>query len=195
MLTDEQKQALIDHMNQTSGQEMQQRMDAIPDRMTPQLLGQGQFRDTGRASTGPAEAMDSIVGAPARQAISQAQQGNFNFEGLKKTLGQVGADPTTAPTGYDIASKATDNPYLGAAMATSADLASLPIPGMQPGIVGAVDDVGSTYKAAAKNQRLQALLDSIKQNPNRPIAVHGPIDMNTLQKMGHTGPVIFKGKK
>ncbi len=115
--------------------------------------GQGKFRDTGRQSSGYGEAMDSIVGAPARQAISEVQNGLINsnpldpygkidLAALRRVIERVGADPEKAPTGYDIASKATDNPYLGTALATAIDVgAQIPIPGMQLGARGIIKEL------------------------------------------------------
>ncbi len=104
-----------------------------------QMLGIGRFRDTGRKSSGYPEAVDSLIGAPARQGISELQNGNFDIEALKRVVKRIGADPRGAPTGYDIASKVTDNPYLGAGLATAVDVgAQLPTPWLKFGVAGKV---------------------------------------------------------
>ncbi len=151
------------------------------------LYGQGKFKDTGRPSSGYAESLDSYLGAPARQAVSEAQQGNFNMTGVHHVLDRVGGDPRLAPTGYDIASKAMDsagwtNPYLGAGLATAVDFgAQVPIPGMQMGIAGKVEEANAAAKGllskittpeqavALKGAEREAYLKALDD-------VHGPRD-------------------
>ncbi len=116
-----------------------------PSDFTKSMFGQGKFRDTGRESEGLGESIDSLVGAPARLAIDEFRKGNINLETLKKTFTQIGADPRTAPTGYDIASQITDDPTLGTILATAIDVgAQLPIPGV--GIAGKVEDLSKLPK-------------------------------------------------
>ncbi len=134
--------------------------------------GTGPFKNTGRKSSGYAETMDSLVGVPARTAIAEAQKGNINsddvtylaalmsnhgrvdlakriFNGdfnpqfLTKVWNSIGSDPQTAPTGFDVASKVTDNPYAGAGLATIIDLAQIPTGGatVLPGALGEVKGV------------------------------------------------------
>lgn len=115
------------------------------DELLKRLTGQGSFRDSGRESSGPGEALDSLTAAPVRQALSEGQSGNYDLEAVKRIIGRIGADPQNAPSGFDIASKETDNPYLGTALATAIDVgAQVPIPGMQmpgtPGIIKKLDE-------------------------------------------------------
>ncbi len=113
-------------------------------RLTPDsMVGMAPFPDTGRMPNNPGETIDSLVGAPARQAIQEAQNGNLNWSAVKKIFHQIGSDPQTAPTGYDIASKITDNPYLGTFLATAVDLGAQ-MPGVQhltPGVIGEIRGV------------------------------------------------------
>ncbi len=108
------------------------------------LTGQGAYRDTGRNSSGPGEIVDSYIGGPVRQAISDAQDGNISLNAIKA---RIGADPKAAPSGYDIASKVTDNPYLGTAMATAVDVGSQLPAGLLPegllpaGVMGEIKGV------------------------------------------------------
>lgn len=116
------------------------------------LWGEGKFRDSGRKSSGYAEALDSILGAPARQAIHELQEGNVDNFALERVLGRIGSDPKNSPDSVDIAMKATDNPYLGAALATAVDVgAQIPanfIPGT-PAIIKGVKDPGKGMIADA----------------------------------------------
>jgi hypothetical protein len=127
---------------------------AEKDQMSKMLLGQGQFRDTGREAEGYGESIDSLIGAPARLALSELQQGNISKEAFKKVVSQIGKDPRNAPTGYDIASKVTDNPYLGAGLATAIDVgAQLPVPeaAMAPGVRGIIKELdGPLYHGTPK---------------------------------------------
>ncbi len=111
--------------------------------ITKTLFGQGKFKDTGRESSGYAESIDSLVGAPARLAIEKARAGEISLDALKSIFNQIGADPELAPTGYDIASKITDNPYLGTILATAIDFgAQLPGTGfIKPGIIGEIKNI------------------------------------------------------
>lgn len=109
------------------------------------LYGTPRFRDSGRKASGMGEALDGMLGVPVRKGISELQDGNFSLDALKKTIASIGTDPKNAPTGVDIASRATDNPYLGAGIATAVDLASLPLPGgAMPGAAGKVKKVASS---------------------------------------------------
>lgn len=114
------------------------------------LMGQGQYRDTGRQSSGYGESLDSVIGAPARVAIQEAQRGNLSWDAVKRIFRQIGADPEHAPTGYDIASTVTDDPWLGTFLATAVDFgAQLPgIPHLSPGVIGEVRGVKSMGKVA-----------------------------------------------
>lgn len=98
------------------------------------LLGLRKFPDTGRTAESPGETYDSYMGAPVRQGISELQDGNVNMDALKRVWSKVGADPKGAPTGVDLASKVTSNPYVGTALATGLDLgAQVPVSLIMPG--------------------------------------------------------------
>lgn len=153
-LTPDQKAALIRRYSKTQDQEIEEFAKASGDDgydLTASALGQGKFRDTGRASSGYGESIDSLIGAPARMGISELQDGNIK-QALLKTMAQIGKDPEQAPTGVDIAMKATDNPYLGTALATAVDVgAQLPMPvgaGVQ-GIIKKLD--GPLYHGSPKS--------------------------------------------
>ncbi len=144
------------------------------------LLGMGTFRGSDRKSSGFGEAIDSAIGAPARLGISELQKGNFNLDTVKKVIGQIGRDPKEAPTGYDIASKATDNPYLGTALATAVDAgAQLPVGELAaagkvlPGLVGKVKDVGKASETA------KAIIEAIK-TPEQAASLKGADRANYL---------------
>lgn len=150
------------------GQSEQDEIRALGDKTKASLeenvspfLGQGKFRDTGRESS-LGESIDSLTGAPLRRAIAEMQAGNFNLEGLKNTASAFGADPRNQPTGYDIASRVTDNPYLGTALATGIDLANLPIPA-SPGVAAKVKDIAP---------EAEAILSRIK-TPEQAVALKG----------------------
>ncbi len=149
-LSDKDKAAMAKYIDTNPIHEMIRQ----PNDMQNMLFGTSNFRDTGRKSSGPGEAIDSVIGAPARVGVNELQNGNLNLETLKKMYNQIGADPRTAPTGYDIASKVTDNPYLGTALATAVDFgAQLPVgelaaAGKLPGIVGEIKGVKNAGKIA-----------------------------------------------
>ena len=125
-------------------------------------LGQGKFRDTGRESSGVGESLDSMAGAPVRQAIKEAQEGNFDRDAAMRVLARFGADPKNAPTGVDIASKVTSNPYIGAGLATAVDVgAQLPLP-VRPGVVGAVKKTKAAAMPKGKMIGSDGSLDGIK---------------------------------
>lgn len=129
-----------------------------------QLQGTGNFRGSDRASSGPAESFDSLAGVPVRTGLNELASGNYNPISLaSKIAGSIGTDPSKAPTGYDIASKVTDNPYLGTALATAADVAQLPIGAESKalgGIAGTVEDLAAKRRIGSV---IQAMLD--KQAP------------------------------
>lgn len=65
------------------------------------------------------------------------------MDALKKIFHQIGSDPRTAPTGYDIASKVTDNPALGTFLSTAIDFGAQ-LPGTQflhPGVTGEIKNI------------------------------------------------------
>ncbi len=102
----------------------------------PQPLGlPSQFPDTGRQADSPGEQVDSVLGAPVRMALHEAFKPGTNstpedlWQSIKNIGGQIGKDPKSAPTGFDIASKdlGIENPYLGTAVATAGDVAQVPI--------------------------------------------------------------------
>lgn len=161
-LTPEEAEILRRFAMDTPYQQIERQAEAPLDYdLTAAALGQGKFRDSGRTSEGYGEAIDSVIGAPARRAIAEMQAGNFNKQGLMNTLQAIGSDPRNQPTGFDIASKVTDNPYLGAGLATMVDLgAQLPVP---VGAVGKVDDVAAEAKA---------ILSRIK-TPEQAVALKG----------------------
>lgn len=114
-----------------------------------QLVGQGKFRDSGRPSSGVAESMDSYLGAPVRRFLDDAAQHGLSAEAALNALKSMGTDPAKAPTGYDVASHmGIENPYAGAAVATAADLAQLPVPGVPVGIRGEIKGVKDAGKIA-----------------------------------------------
>ncbi len=124
-----------------------------------QLTGRGAYRDTGREASGYGEAIDSLVGAPAREAISELQQGNVNLDALNRVISRIGADPEKSATGGQIADRAldpADHPYANALMATAVDAgAQLPIPGMTPGFAAGVKRTDKLpYKIAARDGEL-----------------------------------------
>lgn len=142
-MTPDQKRMLKAYISRRSEDAIREYGDKpIANDFTESLFGNGKFRDSGRASSGMGESLDSLVGAPARQGISKLQDGE-PWEAIKATLGSIGKDPSKAPTGVDIAMRATDNPYLGTALATAVDVgAQLPMP-VSPGIAGKISKVGA----------------------------------------------------
>jgi hypothetical protein len=119
-----------------------------PSNFERSLFGQGDFRDSGRPSSGPGEAMDSLVGVPVRTWANETARDGASLGGLLKAARSVGTDPRQAPTGVDVADNmGIENPYAGAAMATAVDMASLPVPGaMLPGVAGRVVDKADDAK-------------------------------------------------
>lgn len=130
------------------------------------LLGVGTFRDSGRKTGNLGEMLDSAVGVPARIGISEAQKGNW-WNAIPAMAARVGTDPVNAPTGVDIASEATSNPYLGAGLATAVDLAQLPTGGVLPGVVGKVETSQNALKLAVqealKSKKLEKFSPKIQQ--------------------------------
>ena len=98
-----------------------------------QFLGYSHFPDTGREAS-PAERIDSYLGAPVRQGISELQdaggpQGDSFGDALKNVASRSSAMIQRArQLAMTLPAKATDNPYLGAGMATAIDLAQAPVP-------------------------------------------------------------------
>jgi hypothetical protein len=113
------------------------------------------FSDTGRQASGVGEQLDSVIGAPVRQGIHQALTADNMWDALKKTGQQIGADPRTAPTGYDIASKDLDidNPYVGTAVATAADLAQLPMGAEAKGASAGVENIARKLGVTVEEAR------------------------------------------
>ncbi len=114
------------------------------------LTGQGKFPDTGRQSSGAGEWADSYLGAPVRAGLDDAAKKGFALSNLQAGFKALGNDPRTAPTGYDIANHmGIENPYLGAGVATMADLAQLPIGEAAaagkalPGVAGVIEKLDS----------------------------------------------------
>lgn len=95
--------------------------------------------------------VDSYTGAPARAAVGAAQDGNNPISAFAN---QFGGDPSKAPTGYDIASKVTDNPYLGTALATAVDFGADPL--------NALPAVGVAKKLAFGAKALEGASDVAK---------------------------------
>lgn len=134
---------------------------AAPQELLGRLTGTSKFANTGRNADNIGESIDSLTGVPLRTAISEAQAGNFNIDAAKKIAASIGSDPRTAPTGYDIASKVTDNPILGAALATGVDVANLPLP-VKPGVSATVGKVAEKARKTAANA---AVVQHIKSTP------------------------------
>lgn len=128
------------------------------------------YKDTGRVPEDGdfAELLDHMVGVPARTMVDHAVDPGVEardafdygpwFEALAQKLGKsIQNDPRSAPTGVDIASKVTDDPYAGTALATAIDVgAQLPIP-VSPGVAGVIKKLdgplhhGSFKEFPAKN--------------------------------------------
>ena len=175
-LSQKQKQILSDYLQNSPYKQIDKDLEneggfygAKADDFGAMLEGRGKFRGSDRYASNLGEGLDSVFGAPARVSIDRLQEGNIKAA-LVDAMAQVGRDPKEAPTGVDIASKVTDNPYLGAGLATAVDVAGLPIP-VPVGTVGTVkklgaqgllDDIATAEKAVAlkgaeREQYLKAL--------------------------------------
>lgn len=169
------KQTVSNYMGRTQKQDIEDNSQRIVNEMDQKygepMAGQGRFRDTGRKSEGPAEAMDAALGAPARIAISKLQQGDIPGA-ISEGVQQFGKDPKTAPTGYDIASKATDNPYLGAGMATAIDLAQVPVGG---GVQGA------GVKAVKFNPEIRSIAEDYAKSKGFKLSHDIPVALNEVR--------------
>lgn len=141
----------------------------------------GTFPDTGRTASGLGEQLDSVLGAPVRTAISEAQKGNFTKDAVKKIINSIHADPRNAPTGFDIAEQTgLENPYAKTAIATIADLASVPVPGGALGkLAGPMGSIEA--KAAPKVAKI------IKTLQDKPAAAS---IIKTLQAKAPEGKII-----
>lgn len=152
-LSDDESQAVGDYIFKPQEETIRERAELQPEvlNFANSMVGRGTFRDSGRQSEGLGESLDSMVGAPARVAIDRLQDGDPR-RALVDAMSQYGKDPSTAPTGVDIASRATDNPYLGTALATAVDVgAQIPMPvrlGMN-GVIKKLD--GPLYHGTEKN--------------------------------------------
>lgn len=139
-------------------------------------------------------ALDQMTGAPVRVGIEEARKGNFNlrhinnpvgfvldnWEPLKKVVTQFGKDPSTAPSGFDIASQMTDNKWLGTALATAFDLAQLPIgPHFKPGVVGEIKNIKPL------TPKIIDAIDAFKERGKAPPST----EMKIKQMYGETGEV------
>jgi len=170
------------------------------EQFTGQLYGTHKFKDSGRQSSGMAEAADSVVGVPVRTAIDELQKGNWNWNTAKKIAESIGKDPKNAPDSVDLAARATDNPVLGAGIATAIDLAGLPLPGLTPGVKGSVkvkDAAKGLLKGSApavervSNQQL-GKLDTAKASglvPDNAVKVSGNAALESAKKKLASGPV------
>lgn len=150
------------------------------------LLGKRMFPDTGRIAGSAGETADSYLGAPARQAVSELQDGNVNLDALRRVWGRVGQDPRNAPTGVDIASKATSNPYLGAALATATDVgAQVPVGllGKATGLIPGVSGILKGVKEAGNVADASELFKARGEAPPSP-------DTKIAQMYGQTGEVV-----
>ena len=156
-LSDNDKAALANYMSKDNVSDMVNQGAQNAQKGIQPLGLPSSYSDTGRSAANPGEQLDSVLGAPVRQAIHQAIAPDQNdpWGSLKAIGSQIGKDPKSAPTGYDIASKDLniDNPYAGAAAATAADLAQLPM-GELPGIAGKIEDVA---KMAPKSDLASAI--------------------------------------
>ncbi len=167
------------------------------------FFGRGRFKDTGRQSSGYGEALDSVLGAPARLGVSELQNGNFNLDTAGKVWNQIGKDPQTAPTGYDVASKVTDNPYLGTALATAVDAgAQLPVgmlgkAGKLTGLVGKLEDISPGAKALIESIKTPEQAAALKGADREKYLsaldeVHGPREQRA-KDMGFGGQTYYHG--
>jgi hypothetical protein len=150
-----------------------------------ELMNGSAFKDTGRKPRNPGEKIDSVLGVPARVAISEFQKGNLSLDGLKKVLNSIGADPEKQPTGFDISEKMTDNPYLGGALATLID-------------VGAQVPIGTLSKLAKVSPGFAAAIKGVKDEGNVANAAEAfaqrgktppSTDARIAQMYGQTGEV------
>jgi len=154
------------------------------------LTGQGKFKDTGRAADGIAESIDSMTGVPVRVAANElvdniqgAPDARDMFDyaptfeprkwynSAKKIVNSIGTDPEQAPTGFDVASKVTDNPIVGTAIASGLDLAGLPLPmgGASKGLKGL--SVKSVAKDVKPAERISNALIGYKKGVPAPVKV------------------------
>lgn len=182
-LTPEQQKTVTGYMTDTPHAQIRRMSDlgrVESQDMVNSMAGVGKFRDTGRQAENPGESFDSIVGAPARLAIQEAQAGNISWDAVKKIFHQIGADPRTAPTGYDIASQVTDNPYLGTFLASAIDFGAQ-MPGsmhLTPGVIGEIKhikNIGNLTDAA----------EAFAKRAEAPI----PTETKIAQLHGQTGEV------
>lgn len=161
----------LDNIKGLSDESMKQGID--------DLLGYKKFEDTGREGS-PSDRLASIGGAPLRKAISEAQEGNFNFQGLKNVLGQFGKDPKTAPSSVDIAERTgIENPYIKTALATATDLGSdLVTPSMGTGVTGSISKVGGALakEAQAAAPQFNKLREMFKETTPRYKEIAPPIN-------------------
>jgi DNA repair photolyase len=120
-----------------------QKAEGLGDRLSQELAAIDQeqnsptFKDTGREK-GLLDWADSVSGAPMRAGIDEmvdpsvAPRDAFDYGPtimavINRIRSAMGKDPETQPTGFSVAEKVTDNPYLGTALATGIDLANLPM--------------------------------------------------------------------
>jgi len=168
-LSQKQKQILSDYLQNSPYKRIDKDLEneggfygAKADDFGAMLEGRGKFRGSDRYASNLGESLDSVFGAPARTSIDRLQEGNIKAA-LVDAMAQVGRDPEEAPTGVDIASKVTDNPYLGAGLATAVDLgAQVPMP-FSPGVVGKVKSIVP---------EAEAILSKIK-TPEQAVALKG----------------------
>ena len=177
-LSEEQKQALIDYLKKTPKKEIEEfAAQSYPksEEFGRQLTGEGTFRDTGRQSSSPAEAMDAMTGAPLRRFFFDSVRNGLSKKSMIDAAKSIGTDPSTAPTGYDVASgMGIENPYLGAAVATGVDLANLPFPAV--GVAGEIKGVKNKGKIAEATE-------AFKEIGKKPISTETKI----AQMHGQTG--------
>jgi hypothetical protein len=151
-----------------------------PNSMANQLTGQGTFKDTGRQSSGPAEAVDSIIGAPARLLVDEAVKGNLSWDTVTKVFHQIGADPELAPTGKQIVAQLTDYTDIQDLLGRALDM-GLQLPGTEfitPGVVGEIRGVKHLGKVA---DAVEAFAAKAKQAPS--------LETKIAQMHGQTGEV------
>lgn len=132
------------------GDQLADNFDPTDTKMGHMLEGTGTFRDTGRRSSGYAESMDSLIGAPARTLIDQALKGNISMNGLQRVFHQIGADPETAPTGKEIVAQYSKYPDIQDLLGRAIDMGAQ-LPGTEyitPGVVGEIRGVKDMGKVA-----------------------------------------------
>ena len=153
----------------------------MPEDNGPDAFWNGRFPDTGRAASSPGERIDSLIGAPARAAISEAQQGNWSNVG-PAAYQAFNADPqkTKVTSGPEILERAGVPREYGEPISKGLDVAqemgfNYGV-GSMGGVQGEIVDASKRFpkrNPPGARQKLNEAM-ALEKNPNAALDYNAP---------------------